>query len=690
MVSISEEQNSLTWSTFIIEEIKLEQSNEVTFKKGDIVTVYQTFDEFSEISLFSSTEKYKVPSKVHSKIPICNHKSLDSLYIPINKFQKLYKIKKLNKALEEQSETREMIIEETIMTEESYVQNLLAILEYEEVFRAKNVLSSREHTQVFGNVQGIVEVNKILLNNLKNDDDTRSSVGSESEVKKRFSLGFISKSKSMTEEELMGGYDEIMSLRKPKISFVAAFKQIVPYLKIYSSYINNYAEATAVLMRATKENLKYYKIVNQMKNQNPKCRGQDLLTLLINPIQRIPRYALLLKELLKNTPKDHPEYDTLVSTLDEIKKVAEELNLKRSIWESQKLTHHVVEKFSLFCLETKNEGDIRHQLPHRTYVQHGELLYKKISKKKKVTMVEEEEIERSEEKMEFSVEEIDIIDDDILVIPKPKKEKDDWINVECFLYTDILLVGNVDEPDEKKKLKKNLYFHLNMCEECLTNQDTPDIIKLKFINQEFELKFKPNESEKWIKYLKKYTFEEKDKFREKGLSIKKLIDLKDKKKKTKEEFLEKIKDLNNKLTDYSNKFKEEQLEEKEIDDRLLSFLRYDEKFMEIYFKKNKNKGNLNNENIKKLKKKDRAESTTPNLKRSKSDIFTPTTEKKRLSINLKGGSFHEAISKNLQKVDKKTRDILKDSEPGSRNSISFNISKFVDKLTNNESKESFY
>ena len=34
--------------------------------------------------------------------------------------------------------------------------------------------------------------------------------------------------------------------------------------------------------------------------------GVDLMSLLIQPIQRLPRYELLLKELFKHTPQDCP------------------------------------------------------------------------------------------------------------------------------------------------------------------------------------------------------------------------------------------------------------------------------------------------------------------------------------------------------------------------------------------------
>ncbi len=70
-------------------------------------------------------------------------------------------------------------------------------------------------------------------------------------------------------------------------------------------------------------------------------------SLLITPVQRIPRYNLLLQDLIKNTSKDHPDYgnspkrfvhhsfpsayqfpslDTLCKALDIMKEVSLHLN----------------------------------------------------------------------------------------------------------------------------------------------------------------------------------------------------------------------------------------------------------------------------------------------------------------------------------------------------------------------------
>lgn len=48
------------------------------------------------------------------------------------------------------------------------------------------------------------------------------------------------------------------------------------------------------------------------------------------PIQRIPRYRLLLQELLKLTDQNDPEYKKLNDALEIIKNVAAEINKQKA------------------------------------------------------------------------------------------------------------------------------------------------------------------------------------------------------------------------------------------------------------------------------------------------------------------------------------------------------------------------
>jgi hypothetical protein len=61
----------------------------------------------------------------------------------------------------------------------------------------------------------------------------------------------------------------------------------------------------------------------------------DKLTLndlLIQPVQRIPRYVLLLKDMLKHTPQDHPDHHHLLAAVSELTTLAEKMD--QGEWEA--------------------------------------------------------------------------------------------------------------------------------------------------------------------------------------------------------------------------------------------------------------------------------------------------------------------------------------------------------------------
>jgi hypothetical protein len=60
-----------------------------------------------------------------------------------------------------------------------------------------------------------------------------------------------------------------------------------------------------------------------------RCQKLNFLALLIMPVQRIPRYVLLLRELIKYTLADDPDLGNLNKALSKMMNVAEEINAKK-------------------------------------------------------------------------------------------------------------------------------------------------------------------------------------------------------------------------------------------------------------------------------------------------------------------------------------------------------------------------
>jgi hypothetical protein len=56
----------------------------------------------------------------------------------------------------------------------------------------------------------------------------------------------------------------------------------------------------------------------QALNYQEQCNGLPFQAFLIQPIQRIPRYQMLLTDLVRHTPQEHPDYQNLNKALAKV------------------------------------------------------------------------------------------------------------------------------------------------------------------------------------------------------------------------------------------------------------------------------------------------------------------------------------------------------------------------------------
>jgi len=111
--------------------------------------------------------------------------------------------------------------------------------------------------------------------------------------------------------------DEKTRLGKPFIDFA-------PYFRMYTNYVSKHGLATSELEKLEKTSTFQKMQTKAMKN--PAVKQLGLSSYLIMPIQRIPRYKLLLTELLKATPEDHIDYSDVSAALNLVEKVAAKVN----------------------------------------------------------------------------------------------------------------------------------------------------------------------------------------------------------------------------------------------------------------------------------------------------------------------------------------------------------------------------
>eukprot|EP01126_Amoeba_proteus_P004488 TRINITY_DN11496_c0_g1_i1.p1 TRINITY_DN11496_c0_g1~~TRINITY_DN11496_c0_g1_i1.p1 ORF type:complete len:1168 (-),score=238.79 TRINITY_DN11496_c0_g1_i1:50-3553(-) len=114
--------------------------------------------------------------------------------------------------------------------------------------------------------------------------------------------------------------EKIVETWSPESELGVIFVRWSPFLKMYTDYSEKYSSAVGIFTKLERKNPKFKTVVDECYlSSNINLRLTDLL---IMPIQRIPRYSLLLTDLLKHTLETHKDYLPLKEALECIQNVA--------------------------------------------------------------------------------------------------------------------------------------------------------------------------------------------------------------------------------------------------------------------------------------------------------------------------------------------------------------------------------
>uniref|UniRef100_A0A6B2L6W9 DH domain-containing protein n=1 Tax=Arcella intermedia TaxID=1963864 RepID=A0A6B2L6W9_9EUKA len=133
---------------------------------------------------------------------------------------------------------------------------------------------------------------------------------------------------------LLDGLNQKMSRWHSQQTIADVFLYMADFFKVYTAYINNYKTSHHTLLKEAADNPKFAKYLDSVTNSSI-CSGQSLLSYLAMPVQRLPRYVLLLGELLASTPSTHPDFKNSTQAYEKITNVNNYLNEKKQLSEYQ-------------------------------------------------------------------------------------------------------------------------------------------------------------------------------------------------------------------------------------------------------------------------------------------------------------------------------------------------------------------
>lgn len=161
--------------------------------------------------------------------------------------------------------------------------------------------------------------------------------------------------------ELLKRLETVMSEWHENSTIGQIFVEMAPFLKMYKDYENSYSQTLDNYTEMLKDPA--FRVLVDQLDSDPRVQSSRLESIIIMPIQRIPRYKLLLEDLLKRTPDAHPDCNLLKESLKKVDEVAVFLDSNLKEHEQRQKVVELTVNFNASTLLQ----------PHRKWLREGEV-----------------------------------------------------------------------------------------------------------------------------------------------------------------------------------------------------------------------------------------------------------------------------------------------------------------------------
>ncbi|KAL0482258.1 hypothetical protein AKO1_011135 [Acrasis kona] len=162
--------------------------------------------------------------------------------------------------------------------------------------------------------------------------------------------------------ELSGLYEKPDFWGKEEQYLGSFFLRRMNTFKLYTNFVNGYAASEACLHETVRKNRKFGEFLDAISDVlvEERSRQTDLASFLISPIQRLPRYSLLLTDLIRNSdyPDTHSAYLLLENALIEVQNITTFVNEGKRSNEQVVQARELIKKLNL----SKQLGDSKRAL----------------------------------------------------------------------------------------------------------------------------------------------------------------------------------------------------------------------------------------------------------------------------------------------------------------------------------------
>uniref|UniRef100_A0A3P8WIT0 FYVE, RhoGEF and PH domain containing 4b n=1 Tax=Cynoglossus semilaevis TaxID=244447 RepID=A0A3P8WIT0_CYNSE len=101
--------------------------------------------------------------------------------------------------------------------------------------------------------------------------------------------------------------------------------QHAPFLRMYADYVRNFDQAMELVRTWTERSAAFRNVILDVQSQEV-CGSLTLQHHMLEPIQRLPRYEMLLRDYLRRLPQENPDYELAHKSLEAISMAATHSN----------------------------------------------------------------------------------------------------------------------------------------------------------------------------------------------------------------------------------------------------------------------------------------------------------------------------------------------------------------------------
>ncbi|PRP81651.1 hypothetical protein PROFUN_01158 [Planoprotostelium fungivorum] len=381
--------------------------------------------------------------------------SIGSSAEPVHSLTLSEKEKEDLKSLEKTFQKRRENLNEILGTEERYVKQLQTCAQvWLEPLRREHILEEQHIRTIFSIIEVILHLHLDLLDQLSRRliNVTPRTINNKDE------LAAYNVASTTLGAEIY-----------PFASIADIFKARGDFLKMYITYVNNF-NAALTCIAINKEKDERFAHFLKVQIHHPESNNLDLLSFLITPIQRLPRYILLLEDLIKNTPQDHADYVPLTLAVEKIRGIADHVNEEKRVSENIQ---------QIMKIQDELAGDFENIVePHR-----------RLKRTEKFTWLNSPTFRSMVSPSKSVTDEVfDDIEDNRLAAPSPTR---DVATLTCWVFNDLIILATPTRQSWTgpiaKRYNLKAYSHILLTEV----RDMPDITNQK---NRFEIVTENNKS----------------------------------------------------------------------------------------------------------------------------------------------------------------------------------------------------